>query len=145
MRSHNPPLEMSILLRGLLPLLVAGCGTEPSDCHPCRTTAVVTVAVRDTEGAPVPGVLVRLRTYLFTCGENLRGGTGDQATDATGQRRTLASSLDSPHVVRCIRVTVSEREPPNSVLAEQDFPVQLEFRVHDDTPRDSVRVEIIVP
>jgi hypothetical protein len=48
-------------------------------------------------------------------------------------------------MTQCVRVIVSDEAPPNETLAEQDFPVGLECRVHDDTPRDSVRLEIVVP
>lgn len=124
-----------------------GCGEEPTppivDVY--RTTAVMGIVVRDAGMAPVAGVLVRTSTYLFVCGEQLRGGTGGQATGPEGQRRVLASSLDSPHIVRCVRVTVSQREAPNATLGEQDFPVELEFRIHDGTPRDSVGLEIVLP
>lgn len=140
-RWQTPRLGEMVLLQ-----MLAGCGTAPTNPDVVYfTTAVFTIVVRDAEAAPVPGVLVRIRTYLFSCGEFLRGGEGDHATDSTGQRRILASSLYSPHVARCVRVTVSQREPPNATLAEQDFPVELEFRVEGGTPRDSVRLEVALP
>lgn len=147
MRSLEAPARVLLRTVTIVAMcLLASCESEPTavvDVY--RTTALMGVVVRGGDGVPRPGVLVRTSTYLFACGESLRGGTGDQATDSAGQRRVLASSLYSPHLVTCIRVTVSQRESPSAILAEQDFPVELEFRVHDGTLRDSLGLVVVLP
>lgn len=129
--------------------LVAGCGTEPSICGggPCRTTAIANVYVRDASDQPVAGVGLSIRTYLQVCGLDLRGGEESQVTLPDGHRRIEVTSLNGPHTVGCIALMVNPTMDPAFPSGSKEFEASLEFRIDDGgrTPRDSVRLDIVVP
>ena len=127
-------------------IMTLGCGTtEPIGCDPCRTTAIVNVHVSDAVGQPIVGVPLLITTYLTTCGIGFRGGEEGFVTQSEGHRRILISSLFSPHTVECIRLTVNSSLNPNFPSATKELPARLEFRAEDGTPRDSMRLDIVVP
>lgn len=123
--------------------LVAGC-TEPIGCDVCRTTAIANVFVRDSADLPVAGVPVGLRTYLQVCGLDLRGGTGPMVTGTDGHRRILVSSPYSPHTAQCVVVIVNPNGDSAQATDTVEFPATVQFRAEDGSPRDSVRLDVVI-
>ena len=117
---------------------------DPVGCDVCRTTAIANVFVRDSADLPVAGVPVELRTYLQVCGLDLRGGEGPWVTGVDGHRRILMSSGYSPHTARCVVVTVNPESDPAQPSARAEFPANVQFRAEDGSPRDSVRLDVVV-
>ena len=122
---------------------MASC-TEPIGCDVCRTTAIANVFVRDSADLPIAGVPVALRTYLQVCGLDLRGGSGPWVTEADGHRRILMSSGYSPHTAQCVVVIVNPNGDSAQATRSIEFPSSVQFRAEDGSPRDSVRLDVVI-
>ena len=124
-------------------VLAAHCG-DPMGCDPCRTTAVAHVFVRDSANQPIAGVDIDVRSFLEVCGLDFRGGSGPNRADSSGHRRILISSLYSPHTARCFLVIITPGSNANQPSDTAEFRASVEFRVHDGSPRDSARFNVVV-
>jgi len=54
------------------------------------------------------------------------------------------SSLYSPHTANCLRVIISPGTNAAQTTDTVDFRTAIDFRVEDNSPRDSVRLDVIV-
>ena len=126
--------------------LASGCSSAGlTTCDVCRTTAVANVFVKDSTNQPVPSLLVGVRAYLVQCGTGYLGGEGGLATDSSGYRRILMSSLYSPQTAGCVTITITTNASPSQTIGSWEFATSVQFRADDGTPRDSVRFDVIVP
>jgi len=132
---------------GVASLSLSACSdpAQPQGCDGCRTTAVANVFVKDSTNQPVARVLVGVSAYLLQCGTGYLGGEGGLATDSSGHRRVLMSSLYSPHSAECFIVTAATDSTPSQPIGCWQFANSVQFRAEDRTPRDSVRFDVIVP
>lgn len=114
-------------------------------CDICRTTAVANVSVRDSADQPMAGVDIVVGAYEQSCGSQFLGGEGPLRADGTGYRSILMSSLYSPHSAGCLRVIISPGTNLSQPNDTADFITNVEFRVEDSSPRDSVRLDVVIP
>jgi hypothetical protein len=105
---------------------------------------VANVFVRDTANLPMAGVDLDIGAYLQSCGSQFIGGVGTLRADANGYRRLLMSSLYSPHTANCLRVIISPGTNVAQTTDTADFMTAVDFRIEDNSPRDSVRLDVIV-
>jgi len=105
---------------------------------------VAHVFVRDSANQPIAGVDIDVRSFLEVCGLDFRGGSGPNRADSSGHRRILISSLYSPHTARCFLVIITPGSNANQPSDTAEFRASVEFRVHDGSPRDSARFNVVV-
>lgn len=144
-RRPRNPCRGSLLVGVLLTL---GCSaSEPNYCEdPCRWTALVNVHVIDTANRPVPQATFQLHMFLQPCGPSQDPRAVDNGiTDAEGHRKLLVTALRGPETMRCVVLTVNPLGDPAYPGGSKVFPAALEFRAEDGSPRDSMRLDIIVP
>jgi hypothetical protein len=123
--------------------LAIGCSNSIG-CDVCRTTAVANVFASDTTSQPLAGVDLQIEAYSDTCGSKFLGGVATLRADSMGFRRMLMSSLYSPHTANCLRVIISPGTNVAQPTDTVDFMTAIDFRVEDNSPRDSVRLDVIV-
>lgn len=128
---------------GVVGLSLSGCTdpAQPQGCDVCFSTAVANVYVRDSTLQPVPRVLVEVRAYLRQCGSGFLGGEGPLASDSSGHRRMLMSSLDSPQTALCLVVTVTSNSTPSQPIGSWEFADSVQFRAEDGTGKLPYRVD----
>ncbi len=128
--------------------LLAACAGDPqglNDCDDCVTTAFVTVSLRDSTGARVDRAPVQVVSFLGACGGVMRGAGGATITAAAGEVAIELVSPNSPHVAECVEVTINPDAGDELPVVRRTFAGPLEFRAANGSPRDSLRVEVVMP
>jgi hypothetical protein len=71
---------------------------------------------------------------------------GQAPTDSEGRYRDEFVSLDDPFIADCFEVTANPAGDPQWPQGREEITATVEFRsIYDDSPRDSVRLDLIVP
>jgi hypothetical protein len=124
--------------------VVTGCGEDPIVCDPCFTSAVIFGAVRDSAGSAVAGVPVEVLAHMGGCATRVRG-SGTTTTDNEGRYRGRFDA-GGPFTADCFEVTANPEGDPRWPQGRAEIAATVEFRAeYDDSPRDSVRLDLIVP
>jgi hypothetical protein len=148
MRHAASSKPFKLMLFGVLCLL-AGCADSPQSPNECTgdcvTTAFVTVVLRDSTGARVERAPVQVLSFLGECGGVMRGAGGATILADAGEGRIELISPNSPHVAACVEVTINPDAGAELPVVRKTFSGPLEFRAADGSPRDSLRVEVVMP
>jgi hypothetical protein len=125
--------------------IATGCGRDPIYCDPCFTTAIIFGTVRDSSGSAVADVPVEVLAHVGGCQTSFRG-FGTTPTDSEGRYRGEFGSLHSPFTADCFELTANPDGDPQWPQGREEITATVEFRAdYDDSPRDSVRLDLIVP
>ncbi len=141
-----PAPSLASLGRGLIcaaGVLVASCGTEPVDINAIGATIFGVVS---REGVPAVGVAVRTSLFREQCQEPVQT-TAPVVTDGMGRyRKVLVFGLTAPGTPFCVEVrVVFERDRVADSVTLSGIPITMSDFVAVGQPRDSFRVDIVLP
>lgn len=124
--------------------LLLGCDSVVG-CDPCRNTAIAYGTVTDAQGNPFDG-RIAVHAFTRTCGTGFVGGE-HAVTNASGEYRTIMSSLYKPRAARCFWVIIDpELDMPDVPTDTVEFSGSVEFLFEEDESQmDSIRLDVVLP